>query len=105
MRWRFAIALLLAQGCAGPRPEVIRIALVSPGGPGAPYRVEATIHNRGSEGQVDVRVRLHDRASGVAFQAGRKLELRSGEVGSLVVELPAPPGSYAPEVEAQYPPR
>ena len=101
-----ASAGLWVVNCSGPRPAVAAVRLVEPGADGAPYRVEAAIHNRGrGHGQVAVTVRLRDAVSGQAYQKEESLVLGAGETAAVVAEIQAPPGRYVPQVTAEYPPR
>jgi hypothetical protein len=100
-----AVALWVVN-CSGPAPVVTGVRVDEPVGQGTPYRIEATIHNRGvGHGQVSVSVRLRDRASGWIVEKEEQVTLDRGETAVIVAELQAPPGQYAPEVSAVYPPR
>lgn len=101
-----ALAVLWVVGCSGPRLEVTDTRLTAPTSEGAPYCLEATIKNQGwGHGQVNVTVRLRDKATGQTVQDDRKAELRPNETTRVAIELIAPPGAYEPEVEVDYPPR
>jgi hypothetical protein len=79
--------------------------VAGPDQPGEPYRVEATIRNAGpGHGEARVTFRLVEAASGEAYQRDEQVQLEPGETASVVVEIAAPPGSYAAKVDAQYPP-
>ena len=90
------------RGCAGPRPRVTATALER-----SPLGVvpRATVRNEGGEGVVVVEFRTRHLASGQVSFAEGQARLRRGEV--LEVRSPdvLPPGDYAVEVEAEYPPR
>jgi hypothetical protein len=103
-----ALAGLWVANCSGPQPIVDQasVRLVEPSNEGTPYRVEAVLRNRGrGQGEVTVHVRLRDRASGVAVQKDEQVDLDPHQSTLVVVEVPAPPSTYVPEVEAEYPPR
>ena len=101
-----AAAALWVVNCSGPRPVVTDVQLHEPDRDGAPYRVEAIVRNAGGgRGQVTVNVRLRERASGRTIQTGKQVVLEARESALVLAELPAPRGNYAPEVEAEYPPR
>ena len=101
-----AIAALWVMNCSGPQPSVTNVRMIEPRAEATPYRVEATIHNKGNgQGQVAVTVRLRDRASDQTIQEDRKAVLKAGETTLVVVEMQAPRGDYTPEVEVEYPPR
>ena len=100
-----ALALWVAQ-CSGPQAEVVSVELVEPAREGAPYQVHATLWNAGpGHGEVNVTARLRERASGRTVQQERKAHLQEKETTLVVVEIPAPRGSYTPEVEVEYPPQ
>ena len=100
-----ALVALWVANCSGPRPAVSDVRLVSPAGEGAPYRVEALVRNTGrGHGEVVVEVRLRDTASGAVMQKEEQVTLDAGETARVISDVPAPPGSYTPEVQAVYPP-
>jgi hypothetical protein len=100
------VATLWVVNCSGPRPAVAVVQLVAPGADGEPYLVAATIRNQGwGHGEARVTVRLRDRASGQTIQREETVALDTGETTRLTAELRAPPGDYAVEVDAEYPPR
>ena len=74
---------------------------------GAPYRVVAIVRNHGSgHGEVQVTLWLRDPATGEMFQQQERVTLASEETAHVAAEILAPPGhAYAPEAEAEYPPR
>jgi hypothetical protein len=103
------LALLLALpicGCSGPRPEVTKVRLLPPERKGEPYRIEATIRNRGGgEGEASVDFRLRDRESGQTYQKQETVELKAHEVTHLSAMIHAPSeADYEPIAEARYPP-
>jgi hypothetical protein len=100
-----ALALWVAR-CSGPQPEVVGSASVTPPAqPGQPYVVAATVVNHGpGHGQVEVTFRLKDAATGQVYQRQEQVNLEPGEQSRVVGSIAAPEGSYAPEVEVQYPP-
>ena len=90
------------RGCAGPRPKVLAVALErTPAG----LVPRATVQNEGGEGQVEVRFRLRDRATGRVVGAEADAELERGERLDVRGPSPLPPGEYEIEAEAEYPPR
>lgn len=99
------IALWISQ-CSGPRAELVGAPTVRPPAqPGGAYQVEATLRNAGpGHGEIQAVLRLRERATGRAYQVAETAQLERGELASLVVEIFAPPGDYAPEVELNYPP-
>lgn len=100
------LAGLWVANCSGPRPSVADVQVTAPRAEGEPYLVGALIRNEGrGHGEVKVSFRLRDRASGQTVEQGAKVDLEDGETTRLVVEIQAPPGDYAPMVEAIYPPR
>jgi hypothetical protein len=100
-----ALLALWVANCSGPRPAVSDVRLVPPAGEGAPYRVEALVRNTGrGHGEVVVEVRLRDASSGVVIQKEEQVALDAGETARVISEIPAPRGSYTPEVNAVYPP-
>jgi hypothetical protein len=102
-----ASAVLWVANCSGPQPSVVGgVQLEDPSGPGEPYHVQTTVRNAGpGHGQVNVTFRLHDPATGQTFQGDRQVQLEGGETARVVAEILAPPGSYEPDVEVEYPPR
>jgi uncharacterized protein (DUF58 family) len=113
-RWVLGLASLLGAiaagalwvtSCTGPKPVVASVRLEAPPGEDAPYRVEATVRNtwRG-HGPVTVVARLRDAAGGRVLERQEEVTLGGGQTVLVVVEIPAPPGSYRPEAEVEYPP-
>jgi hypothetical protein len=100
------LAVLWVTQCSGPRPTVIGAPQVqAPARPGDPLRVQATVRNDGpGHGEVRVTFRLRDPASGEAYQDDETVQLDRGETARVVGEIRAPPGSYEPEVQVEYPP-
>jgi hypothetical protein len=100
------LATLWVSQCSGPKPSVVGSARVeAPQQPGDPYRVEASIRNDGpGHGEARVTFRLIDAGAGAAYQKDEPVELERGETARVVVEIPAPPGDYAADVDVQYPP-
>jgi hypothetical protein len=100
------LSVLWVWHCSGARPVVADVQLASPAAVGAPYRVEVVLRNEGfGGGQVEMTVRLRDRASGHTVQQTQKIALDEGETTLAVAEILAPAGDYAPAVEVKYPPR
>jgi hypothetical protein len=100
------LGVLWVAQCSGPQAEVVSVELVEPARKGAPYQVHAMLRNEGpGHGEVNVTARLRERASGRTVQQERKAHLREKETTLVVVEVPAPRGSYTPEVEVDYPPQ
>lgn len=95
-----------AINCSGPRAQVESVRLIEPPNPQAPYRLEALIRNHGpGHGQVQVIFRLHDSVAGRSLEDDRAATLDPREAVLVTTEIQAPPASYEPEVEVQYPPR
>ena len=100
------LTVLWVMNCSGPQPSVSNVRLIEPSNQGAPYRIESLIQNEGrGHGQVAVKFRLRDRTTEQTIQEDRKAVLEPGETARVSAEIQAPPGDYAPEVEAEYPPR
>jgi hypothetical protein len=51
-----------------------------------------------------VNVRLHEKNQQATYFADQKLNLKSHEIVHVIVSVPAPPGDYAAEATAEYPP-
>jgi hypothetical protein len=100
-----AIALWISK-CSGPQPVVQGQPTISaPEAPGDPYRVEVAVRNAGpGHGQVEVIVRLLDRAAGRTYQGDEQVDLEAGEENRVVVEIFAPPRTYDVDVDTRYPP-
>jgi len=100
------VAVLWVNQCSGPQPHVVGAArLEEPAQRGDPYRVGVTIRNDGKgHGEVRVTARLVDKGSGQDYQRDEPVQLDNGETARVVVEVPAPPGDYDPQVEVKYPP-
>ena len=103
-----AAALLLLggatylRGCAGPRPVVLGVALErTPAG----LVPRATIRNDGGGGQVEVRFKIRDRATGRVVAEETAADLGRGEVLEVLGPSPLPPREYEVAAEADYPPR
>ena len=100
------VGALWVLQCSGPRSVALETHLMEPSAPGAPYRIEALVHNEGpGHGQVNVIFRLRHLQAGWTVQEERPVSLEAGESARVVADLSAPPGPYAPEVEVEYPPR
>src|SRR5689334_6177664 len=100
-------AVLWVSQCSGPRPIVVGAPRVqAPVQPGDKYTVETTIRNQGKgHGEVHVTVRLISEDSPAVYQQDESVQLQENEEVRSVVEIPAPPGTYDPQVEVEYPPR
>jgi hypothetical protein len=103
-----SLALLLlsgvayVRGCVGPRPTVLAVALEpSPAG----LVPLATVRNDGGAGQVEVRFRIRDRATGRVVAEDAAADLERGEVLEVRGPSPLPPREYEIAAEADYPPR
>lgn len=91
--------------CTGPRPSASAPVVLPKSSPEAPYRVSLVVQNQGSgEGQIEVNVRLHEKNRNETYFADKKVDLRGHENVHLIVSISAPPGDYAAEVDAVYPP-
>jgi hypothetical protein len=100
------IGFLWVRNCSGPEPVVADVRLVEPRAEATPYRVEATIENRGQgSGNARVVFRLRDAATGQTRQEEQRVALERGETALTVAEFHAPRAAYTPAVEASYPPR
>jgi|RhiMethySRZTD1v2_1073278.scaffolds.fasta_scaffold400892_2 hypothetical protein len=101
-----AVAVLWVANCSGPTPQVRDVQLLAPTTDGAPYRVQATVANTGrGQGEVTVIVRLRDQQTGRTIETDRQVELEEHETTLVIADMPAPPGTYTPTVEVEYPPR
>ena len=97
---------LWVLNCSGPRPELRRVRLTPPSVVGGAYQMEAVVRNSGpGHGQVAVIFTLRDTRTGHTYQQDESADLSAGETAVLSAEIPAPPGTYTPNVEVQYPPR
>jgi len=97
-----AALLALVVGCAGPRVRVLDPAAAPSPQPGH-TRVSATLVNDSGEGDVKLTARLRDRSSGRVVSVSRSVSVRAHETLHVVIDAPAPPGDYAPEVSAGFP--
>lgn len=89
------------RGCAGPRPEVLAVSLErTPAG----LVPRATIRNDGGPGQVEVRFRIRDVARGAIVAAEGDAHVERGEELDVLSSTTLPPGNYAIDAEAEYPP-
>ena len=106
LAYGIAAALWVSQ-CSGPKPVVVGTPDVeAPEQPGYLYRVTAIVRNDGvGHGEAKATFRLLEKSSGQAYQQETSVQLDRGETARVVVEIPAPPGSYEPDVEVEYPPR
>jgi hypothetical protein len=104
----FALLLLAAaipvylHGCAGPRPTVAAVAL-DPSPLGLVPR--ATVRNSGGSGEVQVRFRIRERATGRALAAEASAEVDRGQEVEIRSRDAIPVGDYAIDAEAQAPPQ
>lgn len=98
------LALLLPvylRGCAGPRPRVVATALeTSPAG----VFPRARVKNDGGPGQIEVRFRILEVASGRTIAADGEAQIERGEELEVRAQSALPPGEYEVEAEAEYPP-
>jgi hypothetical protein len=100
-----AFALLFAAACQGPRATVEDIG-VAPSPLAGRYRVAATVVNHShGQGQVELKIELHDPATGRTIKDERDLELEGHERARLVADVQAPPAAWVARVHAEYPPR
>jgi hypothetical protein len=99
-----AALLALALGCWGPRATATG-ARVRPSSRSGFYRVDARLINAGGSGQIELTVRLRNKATGSVVTQQQSVDLHPHDRDDVVVELPAPPGDYAVDVGVQYPPR
>ena len=97
---------LWIMSCSGPKAVVGQVRLEPPREANGPYPVHAEVENRGfGHGQVNVIFRLRDQATGVTIEETEKVSLEPGERSLVIAQIEAPSGSYAPDVEVEYPPR
>jgi hypothetical protein len=103
----FGVLLALwMRGCSGARPVVTRQELHAPRAQAEPYRAEIEVRNEGlGEGEIQVDVRIVDRAGGRSFAEARRLDVRKSEVVRVSIPLWAPRGDYRLEASAEYPAR
>src|ERR1044071_1102532 len=97
-------ATLWVSHCSGPEPVIDGAPRVhAPDRPGDPFRVETTVRNQGfGHGEARVTVRLVAKDSTATYQKDESVQLEKGEAARVVVELPAPPGEYEPQVQVEY---
>jgi hypothetical protein len=94
----------LILACSGPRATATEGRVRPSARPGF-YRVETQVVNSGGSGQVDLTVRLRNRATGRIVTQEQPVDLQPRDRADVVVEIPAPPGDYTAEVSVDYPPR
>lgn len=107
LRTSLSLSLLLwlaMLGCNGPRPTVTEVKLV-PAASSDLQRVEATVANGGGEGQARLKIRLRDTRTGHIVESDKKVDLQAHDRLRVIVDIPAPPADYVPDVTAEYPPR
>ncbi|MFT3913406.1 MAG: hypothetical protein QM704_04710 [Anaeromyxobacteraceae bacterium] len=96
------LAALYARGCAGPRPELVFVALSpAPDGGAVPT---ARVRNRGGTGEVEVRFRLREVVGARVVAAEANGEVEAGETVELRAAERAPPGRWTVSAEVEYPP-
>ena len=101
-----AVAVLWVRSCSGPDPVVAEMRLIEPRAEATPYRIEATIRNRGmGQGDAQVVFRLRDATTGRTVQREERVALEKDEEVLAIGEIAAPRAAYTPAVEANYPPR
>jgi hypothetical protein len=101
-----ALGLLWVANCSGPRVVVTGVEHFPPTNSAGSHRVIAYVQNLGAgHGQVSVKLKLRDRARNLTAEDERKVTLEAHESGVIIAEIKAPPGTYVPEVEVEYPPR
>lgn len=101
----FALAFVIALAalaCAGPRVTASDVRVLPSPLPGH-QRVQATLVNRGGKGEAKVVVRLRD-AAGRTVSANHTVEFERKERVEMVLDVPAPPGTYTAELELTFPP-
>jgi len=94
----------LLAACSGPHAKATD-ARVQPSSRSGFYRVETRLINTGGSGQIDLTVRLRNRANGRVVTHQQSVDLEPRDHTDVAVEIPAPPGDYAVDVGVQYPPR
>jgi hypothetical protein len=95
--------IALAAACAGPRIRVAGAAAEPSPQPGCTRVIATLVNASGGEGDVKVTARVRDRASGRAFSFTRSVSVRGHDTIDVVIDVPAPPGDYTPEVSAGFP--
>jgi hypothetical protein len=101
-----AAFVLWVANCSGPQPVIVGAPSVTPPTQaGQPYQVASTVANHGTgHGQVEVTFRLKNAATGEVYQRQEQVVLEADEQARVVANIPAPEGSYEPDVEVEYPP-
>jgi hypothetical protein len=94
----------VALACSGPQATATD-ARVAPSPRDGFYRVETRLVNSGGRGQVELLVRLRNNQTGRVVTHQHPVDLQPRDRADVTIEVPAPPGDYAAEVEVQYPPR
>lgn len=101
-----ALAALWVINCSGPRPSASHLRVQPPQSAGEPYLLSAVISNGGiGHGEVEVTFSLRDRATGSIYAQSETVTLEENEQAVVTVAINAPPGSYTPQVQVDYPPR
>jgi subtilase family serine protease len=99
-----AVLGALALACAGPRAKVTDTG-VRPSARAGYYRVNARITNAGGRGQIELTIRLRNSRDGRIVTQAQAVDLQPRDHTDVAVEIPAPPGDYTVDVQADYPPR
>jgi hypothetical protein len=99
-----AVLASLALACAGPRAKVTDAA-VRPSARAGFYRVNARLTNAGGRGQIELTIRLRNTRDGRIVTQAQSVDVQPHDHTDVAVEIPAPPGDYAVDVQVEYPPR
>lgn len=87
--------------CQGPRPDVKAYSVAPSPDPGF-QRVTIDLRNAGGAGEVELDIRLRG-CCGRIVHTSTTQKVDAHASSQLVVDVAAPPDSYAVTVEAQYP--
>jgi hypothetical protein len=103
-RWIAAAAFAVVAACSGPRATATATKL-RPSARSGFYRVETRLVNAGGRGQVELTVRLQNKANGHIVTQTQSVDLERRDHTDVALEIPAPPGDYDVDARVEYPPR
>lgn len=103
LAWVHVSLLVALVGCAGPDPEVTRVAVTDTARSGV-VRVDVDVVNRSrGHGQITLEISLVHRGDGTTIVAERTLDLEAHQRSHVTADIPAPEGPYIARARAMYP--
>ena len=103
-RWIAAAMFAVVAACSGPRATATATKL-RPSARAGYYRVDTRLVNTGGRGQVELTVRLRNKATARIVTQTQSVDLERRDHTDVTLEIPAPPADYEVEARVDYPPQ